>query len=495
MTSLDTTTDLPRSFQIQPLVRVALFVLLFSQLPTGGVRGAEDAADPYNVLYDVMMTRYGKDGKSYAENESSPAIFSESEFPFGDKTYKKFSAALDAFGALPQTKIEAYSDVKRALLQRHLWKLFDVTPPHRWIDPQTGAHRVLNRNHSDRRAAVQPKIASLIQRLALTRERILMLPNTLAATVKSGGFALRHDPTDQFEPFLPADLYSKESSWVCIGTDETIPVDLHVERVKWRSAFYSFIRLPKGRPETLEYIENAHSKEQFPVGTQVALIEQAFLISDKGELILSPLIVSTSLRAYLIVNLSVVHARPAATQCVAEFVMQPRQLMQGNAVMKAMDPIEHRFEASEKFICQDTRDPFETGRIPPRTRLNSCVKCHSRAAIITKSGAGSGPLFAGSPAAISKATSNEKRKHDTWKTLHELWQADSAKIGTQSPARADKPQPPLDNKGKLGDRRPAATVVPRSTFDELYEVLMVRHARNGEAYGENEVGQPWPRPM
>ena len=71
--------------------------------------------------------------------------------------------------------------------------------------------------------------------------------------------------------------------------------------------------------------------------------------------------------------------------------------------------------------------------------------------------------------------------------MHEHWQVDSSKTGTQSPARADKPQPPLDNKGKLGDRRPAATVVPRSTFDELYEVLMVRHARNGVAYGENEI--------
>ncbi len=237
--------------------------------------------------------------------------------------------------------------MKRALLQRHLWKLFDVTNPHRWIDPRTGDHRVASRNHSDRRAAVQPKIASLIQRLALTRAQILALPDTRAVTVKSGVFAQSHDPADQFEPFLPTDLYAKESSWVCIGTDETIPVDLHVERLKWRSAFYSFIRLPKGRPETLEYIENrARSKERFPVGTQVALIEQAFLISDEGEMILSPLIVSIQLRAYLNVDLSVRDALPKATQCVAEFVMQPRQLMQGNAVMKAMDPLEHLFEAS-----------------------------------------------------------------------------------------------------------------------------------------------------
>jgi len=188
MTSRETKTHSARSLRLQRLVCVALLVLIPGQMLTGRVCGAEDAADPYDVLYDVIMTRYGKDGKSYAENESSPTIFSSSDFPFGDKTYKKFSAALDAFGALPQTKIEVYSDVKRALLQRHLWKVFDTN--------------FFRRSHSDRRAAVQPKIASLIRRLALTRAQILALPDTRAVTVKSGGFAQRHDPKDGFKPYV-----------------------------------------------------------------------------------------------------------------------------------------------------------------------------------------------------------------------------------------------------------------------------------------------------
>ena len=72
---------------------------------TGQVRGAEDAADPYDTLYDVIMTRYAKekDGKSYGENETGPVILPNSEFPFGDETFKKFNAALDAFAALPQS--------------------------------------------------------------------------------------------------------------------------------------------------------------------------------------------------------------------------------------------------------------------------------------------------------------------------------------------------------------------------------------------------------
>jgi len=86
MTSQETTTYLARGLRLQSLVCVALLALIPGQLLTSRVCGAEDAADPYDVLYDVIMTRYGKDGKSYGENETGPAIFMWSDFPFGDKS-------------------------------------------------------------------------------------------------------------------------------------------------------------------------------------------------------------------------------------------------------------------------------------------------------------------------------------------------------------------------------------------------------------------------
>jgi hypothetical protein len=459
--------------------------------------GAKDAADPYDTLYDVIMTRYGPDGKSYGENESSPAIWRSSEFPFGDKTYKKFNAALGAFAALPQAKIEAYSDVKRALLQRHLWKVFDTTTPIRWIDVRTKEPRVYRRPHADRRDAVRPKIASLIQRVALTKAQIRALPNTMAATVKSGGFAQSHEPNDLFKPFLPVDLYSTKSSWVCLGElDSPIPANQHASKFKWRSAFHSFMNVPGGRAETLKCVKKFNRREELPVGTQFALIEQAFLISDDGELILSPLTVSISFRAYIGVNQIARTGRYRATQCVAEFVMQPRQLMQGNAVMKALDPGDYRFEVDDTggtggLTGED--DPFETATLWLRGRLTRCTSCHGQSrpykpqTVVGVRTARSGFLKEGSPEAISKATSARKRDDDTWKTLHELWVADSTNEGKQSSARIEQTQSPLGNTGKPVDRGPAAAVVPGSTFDELYDVLMVRHARNGEAYGENEI--------
>ncbi|MEM7012424.1 MAG: hypothetical protein AAF585_13185 [Verrucomicrobiota bacterium] len=374
---------------------------------------ADEPADPYNTLYDVMMARHASDGKAYAADETSPTIYSTSEFPYDDKTYEKFNAALDAFAALPQSKIETYSDIKRALLQRHLWKVFD------W-----GHYK---HNQPYRRAALQPKIASLIRRLALTREQILALPDTRAATVESGVFVDQYDAENEPRPFLPADLHSK-GSWICLGDENNLmPTQIHSQAAGWSSVFLTFMRLPEGRSATLDYLKMVEKREEpFPVGTQFALVEQAFLISNEGELVLSPLVICISLRAYLDVEREFRRNRPEEpTQSVAEFVLQPRELMEGNAVMKAIHQDETRFEIADGLQCHPQADPFENGRIPHKVRLNQCMGCHADSgidSIQTALNVGYAH-FSGfdGPEAISKATAAQKREHKTWKALQEFW--------------------------------------------------------------------------
>ena len=75
MTSQESTTHAARLLRLQHLSRVAPLLFLGLQL-TGPVHGAEDAADPYDALYDVIMNRYMPDGKSYAGDESAPTIYS-----------------------------------------------------------------------------------------------------------------------------------------------------------------------------------------------------------------------------------------------------------------------------------------------------------------------------------------------------------------------------------------------------------------------------------
>ncbi|MGI9239858.1 MAG: hypothetical protein ACR2RV_03605, partial [Verrucomicrobiales bacterium] len=395
---------------------MALLVFVIGQQIATPIHAAAGAADPYDTIYDVITTRHGSDGTAYAKDESSPTIYSTSEFPFGDKTYDKFTAALDAFAALPQERIEAYSDVQRALLQLHLWKVFDASHG--------------KRSHPHRRAALQPKIASLMQRLALTRAEIMKIPSTRVATLESGGFAQCHDAKDPFLPFLPADLYSDESSWICLGDDEDpIPAHIHTVEARWRTLFLTFMRLPGGRTTTLQFLKDLEKRtggrsESFPVGTQFALIEQAFLISDKGEQVLSPLIVSIALRAYLDVDRKFRKAGPP-TQSVAEFVMQPRQLINGTAVMRALNLRDHRYETGEGFFPPGHEDPFESGRMLRHTRLNTCMGCHSGRGIdsiqtVINVGYSHFSTERG-PKVVREATAERKREDETWKTLSELW--------------------------------------------------------------------------
>ena len=202
----------------------------------------------------------------------------QSDFPFDDKTYPKLNEALGAFAALPQPKIESYSDIQRAIMQRHLWKAYDATHPE-FVTELSRDQDNTAQSHPDRRKAARPKISSLMRRLALTKDAILALPNTLATAIKSGNSPQQPDPEDRTKPFLPADFYAKESAWICMGDKEEgnpIPAELHSEKFNWRSVFHSYMRAPGGREETLKNIEKYNRHEQLPIGTQFALIEQAF---------------------------------------------------------------------------------------------------------------------------------------------------------------------------------------------------------------------------
>lgn len=418
------------------------------------VAAAKEKADPYDTLYDVIMTRW-KDGKSYGRDETSPAVFSWSEFPYDDQTFDKFNGALDAFAALPQEKIEQYSDVQRALMQRNLWELFETTFNWKWSsDWWWDGQRSFPKSHIERRDIAQPKLAALVKRLALTKEQILGLPNTLAATTSSGQFAEAHDPAEPLEPFLPRDLHSAapaNSSWICLGEDgEKIPADLHTWNRSGRSMFLQFMRLPGGRSKTLEYMERISKRpHQFPVGTQFALVEQPLLISTDGELVVSPLVVAVQIRAYLDIgrDFRFYDENPEATQCVAEFVMQPRQLMKGNAVMRAMRPRDFHFDAGAETATPgfSPRDPFMKGKLAgdwPPTRLNQCMQCHGRAGgrgVRTRSFSGTNDFFTeAKPADIGKATAAEKRGVDNWKTLQKYWRGEP--VEWPKPAAETKPE-------------------------------------------------------
>jgi len=390
-----------------------------------GHADAGEVADPYDALYDVIMVRPAADGNTYGTNEVGPLIYGRSEFPFDDETYPKLTAAMERFDKLTQEQIATYPAVKRAILQRHLWSVFDATIPNDY-KPVT---------HVSNRRASQKLIATLIRRIALTDAEIRSLPDTRAATIAHGGYPQQHDPEDPFKPFLPADLYAKDSSWVCLGKGNYVFTD-HGNTARWRSVFLQFVRLPEGRKATLEYVTKLNDREVFPIGTQFALIDHAFLISDKGELVLSPLINSIQLRAYLNITATDLELRPRSTVCVAEFVMQPRRLIKGQAVMKALGPEHVRYHTLSASSGGKV-DPFQS-TIPLHKQeltptLRQCTNCHGRSRAGVRSlgdfmfgdrYAGRLTFEAGDPVTIAQAVAAEKRENKTWKALRQHWPAE-----------------------------------------------------------------------
>ena len=181
---------------------------LFALIHTGW---AKEAIDPYDVLYDAIMVRKAADGGIYGENALSPLIWSNSRYLLKGDTHERFVEALSTFSALSPDKIESYSHIKRALLQRQLWAVFDWTTD-LYIHPQQSDSALIKQNST----TLQKKLVPLIRRLALSEEDILGLPDTMTATIESGFYQKNHDLDDRLKPFFPHDLFDGIGPWVCL---------------------------------------------------------------------------------------------------------------------------------------------------------------------------------------------------------------------------------------------------------------------------------------
>jgi hypothetical protein len=434
-------TDRSRRQVIPAISNLAclFFALLGWQVMLPQLCRATEPADPYDALYDVIMTRKSKDGKTFGREHAAPLIWNSSGYLLDGKTHRRFIAALDTFGALSQKEIEAYSDLKRALLQRHLWAVFDwstVRRPPTWDEPPELKAARFN---------IQRKVTGLMKRLALSEDQIRALPNPLKPVVEAGTYRESFNPDDAFDPFLPTDLFDESGPWVCLRqTRDGLPGKNHSESEEWRSAFLVFVRVPGDRKQTLAYLDklnkfteaevNRERRSRLnsktphpPIGTQFAIVEQAMLISDRGEPTLSPLIQNIQVRAYLSYDFKDLEALMNRTQAFAEFVMEPRKLMQGKPALRAVGRDERHFTT---FF---TNEPFETrGRqiTDLHLRLKSCMSCHMAKGIWsvnsqTRTFHHGSPrpvkLREGKVSSIAESTAARKKRDYTWGVLEVLW--------------------------------------------------------------------------
>jgi hypothetical protein len=272
----------------------------------------------WNRLHSAIFVRPDVPSTAKVPDALDPPLWSNTQYLLGQPSHDRVIRILDEF---LQTHGERLirDPVKRAILQRDLWSVFDWSITR---EPgQLGTPRYEEEKHE-----LQSRLAELMRRIALTPEEIRALPSNYEQAVASGQFAKEYDPAHPDRPFLPPDLFNSYSSWVGISGDGPTSDPVAVQHVYAfsRSNFSIYMRLPGGRKATYEYLQSLwdfpqpwiprpdderHEQTsenpalpQFPAGTEVALVRQMLLIDTQGNLESPPITESIQIRVYRSVN-------------------------------------------------------------------------------------------------------------------------------------------------------------------------------------------------
>lgn len=305
----------------------------------------------WNRLHTAIFVRIGPDGKAYGDDTLEPLLWVHTKHL---RSHDRADAILEEFLQVHGENLVT-DPVKRAVLQRDLWLVFD------WL--------VSTRNNSGVRSDItrlETLLANTIGRLALTSDQVKELPDNYALAVSSGEFAKSDATTDK--PYLPPNLFDPGGPWVCLGREDG-PVALgHVWediRAYSNSTFLILLRLPAGRAATVEFLaslrefaaqvalkpEDVRQLPKLPVGTEVALVRQALLIDSTNAPRPSSLTESIQLR---------IHGESTTVREFREFRLS-RALLFSNrgGGLRPVGPDERLFKTGFR---SHPHDPFEIRR-------------------------------------------------------------------------------------------------------------------------------------
>jgi hypothetical protein len=335
----------------------------------------------WNRLYRALYRRESPDGKEHGYDEVDPLLWAGTKDLLVDPGYRQAIEVLDEF--LTSHGERAINDpLKRAILQRDLWAVFDWT-----MRTQRESPQILN---------LQNKLFEVIRRLALRPEEITRLPDFYQAAIKSKSFPAWYDPDKRTQAFLPPDLFDRQGPWVMLSARGGGPIAIgHVSFFSARSLFLIFMRLPAGHAAALEYLKSLDSIRkpwlpdangpggvmpnpevpQFPPGTELALVRKAMLIDTAGNLQPSNIVEDIQIRVHRTI--------PAE--------IQPVHDIDRNAARTALDGFEFKFsraklfagengglravQAGEKEFALFASHDFEFEQREP---LAGCASCHFR---------------------------------------------------------------------------------------------------------------------
>jgi hypothetical protein len=358
----------------------------------------------WNRLYDALLIREGPTGAKYGADSLDPLLWRDTKHLLAQPSHEHALRILDQF---LQTHAEnlIQDPVKRAILQRDLWAVFD------W-SVQQGSDDEGEPGYEKERQELQIRLAEVLRRLALTSKEVKSLPDNYAEAVASGAFAKEYDPAHRDRAFLPPDLFEPRGPWVFISGDGSEPVaKQHVSEFSGRSRFLVFVRLPGGRKSTLDYCQTLWNVPQpwtslsgtndrmivnpdlpqFPAGTEVALVRQLTLFDDHGNLVPAPITESVQIRVYRTITASKENRYESqdfeelatrSGQGFYEITLSRPQLFANKAGgLRATAPDEREFSVR----ADDPFEPLAKNLIPLRLRtvpiFLQCAICHTAGGI------------------------------------------------------------------------------------------------------------------
>lgn len=262
----------------------------------------------WNRVHAMLFVREDLPGTELLSDALDPPFWYHTNYLLAQPSHKKALGVLDEFLQTHADNL-IHDPVKRALLQRDLWAVFD------WSVGRAPGYETERRE-------LQSRLAEALRRLALTPEELRSLPNNYAQAVASGEFAKEYDPQHRDLAFLPPDLFDPQGSWVKLeGPEKPVPLtEQHNSFFSGRSTFLVFLRLPGGRKATFDYLQTLWTAPvplvpsphfspledeapnpnlpELPAGTQVALVRQLTLFDNQGRLTATPITESVQIRVY-----------------------------------------------------------------------------------------------------------------------------------------------------------------------------------------------------
>jgi len=396
-------------------------------------------ADPkhlWNRLNDALFVRTAPGGERYGSTELDILYWETTRHLLTSPSREKAIRVLDEFIDRHGER-QVRDPLKRALLQRDLWELFDWSAYDR-----SGAEA----DSSAARAELQRRLVTIIKRVALSAEEIGRLPDNYS------------DGERHFEgAWFPRGLFARDGAWQLVGRLDGPTAAEHTAGFGGRSVFLVFVKFPGGREPALNYLEELRefvpaliysnempagarirgrglrtnpSTPQFPVGTQWALVRRLCLIDARGDIRVSPLIESIQTRSFTAVpdEGSPLDALRNA-QAFAEFQLDRMRA----PALRAVESGERDFQFVH-FRSMGV-DPFERldadswARDRDRIRgetLRTCNQCHLARGILSVNtyatfGTSANPLDGSTAEREASATLTWKSRQFDWGLLEGLW--------------------------------------------------------------------------